>query len=81
VHLVVTMPAVLARLALVNKRVDYDLLVRAAGAMLLQVAAKPQACACALPGHTAGAGFPGSAVFAFPWIAGLGRWLCGPGPV
>jgi hypothetical protein len=36
------MPELLARLALVNKRVVYDLLFRAAAATLLQVAANPQ---------------------------------------
>jgi hypothetical protein len=41
VHLVFTMPEPLARLALVNKRVVYDLLFRAAAETLLQVAANP----------------------------------------
>ena len=36
------MPEVLARLALVNKRVMYDLLFKAAAATLLQVAANPK---------------------------------------
>lgn len=42
VHLVFTVPEPLARLALVNKRVVYDLLFRAAAATLLQVAANPK---------------------------------------
>ena len=42
VHVVFTMPELLARLALVNKRVVYDLLFRAAAATLLQVAANPK---------------------------------------
>jgi hypothetical protein len=42
VHIVFTMPAVLARLALMNKRVVYDLLFRASAATLLQVAANPK---------------------------------------
>jgi hypothetical protein len=42
VHLVFTMPEPLARLALVNKRVVYDLLFRAAAETLLQVAANPK---------------------------------------
>ena len=42
VHLVFTMPQPLARLALSNKRVVYDLLFRAAAATLLQVAANPK---------------------------------------
>jgi Putative transposase/Transposase zinc-binding domain len=42
VHVVFTMPQVLARLALVNKRVMYDLLFKAAAATLLQVAANPK---------------------------------------
>src|SRR4029434_3386635 len=41
VHIVFTMPAPLARLALVNKRVVYDLLFRAAAETLLQVARNP----------------------------------------
>ena len=41
VHLVFTVPEPLARLALANKRVVYDLLFRAATATLLQVAANP----------------------------------------
>jgi hypothetical protein len=40
-HLVFTVPEPLARLALVNKRVVYDLLFRAAAATLRQVAANP----------------------------------------
>jgi hypothetical protein len=42
VHVVFTMPEVLARLALVNKRIVYDLLFRATAATLLQVAANPK---------------------------------------
>jgi len=42
VHLVFTVPEPLARLALANKRVVYDLLFRAAAATLLQVAANPK---------------------------------------
>jgi Transposase zinc-binding domain/Putative transposase len=42
VHIVFTMPAPLARLALVNKRVVYDLLFRAAAETLLQVARNPK---------------------------------------
>jgi Putative transposase/Transposase zinc-binding domain len=42
VHLVFTMPAPLARLALVNKRVVYDLLFQAAAETLQQVAANPK---------------------------------------
>ena len=44
------MPAVLARLALVNKRVVYDLLFRAAAATLLQVAANPTRLGAAIGG-------------------------------
>jgi len=42
VHLVFTVPAPLARLALANKRVVYDLVFRAAAATLLQVAVNPK---------------------------------------
>jgi hypothetical protein len=42
VHLVFTVPEPLARLALANKRVVYDLLFRAVAATLLQVAANPK---------------------------------------
>jgi hypothetical protein len=42
VHLVFTMPEPLARLALVNKRVVYDLLFQAAAETLLQVAKNPR---------------------------------------
>src|SRR4029453_8818062 len=42
VHLVFTVPEPLARLALDNKRVVYDLLFRTAAATLLQVAANPK---------------------------------------
>jgi Putative transposase/Transposase zinc-binding domain len=42
VHIVFTMPEPLARLALVNKRVVYDLLFRTAAETLLQVAANPK---------------------------------------
>jgi putative transposase/transposase-like zinc-binding protein len=42
VHLVFTIPEPLARLALVNKRVVYDLLFRAAAETLLHVAANPK---------------------------------------
>jgi hypothetical protein len=41
VHIVFTMPELLARLALANKRVVYDLLFRAAAETLQQVAANP----------------------------------------
>jgi len=50
VHVVFTMPEVLARLALVNKRVVYDLLFRAAAATLLQVAANPMRLGAAIGG-------------------------------
>jgi hypothetical protein len=50
VHLVFTMPEPLARLALANKRVVYDLLFRAAAATLLQVAANPQRLGAAIGG-------------------------------
>ena len=42
VHIVFTMPEPLARLALANKRVVYDLLFQAAAETLLQVAANPK---------------------------------------
>jgi len=42
VHVVFTMPQVLARLALSNKRVVYDLLFQASAATLREVAANPQ---------------------------------------
>jgi hypothetical protein len=42
VHLVFTMPQPLARLALANKRVVYDLLFQAAAETLLQVASNPK---------------------------------------
>ena len=42
VHIVFTMPEPLARLALVNKRVVYDLLFQAAAQTLLQVARNPK---------------------------------------
>ena len=42
VHIVFTMPAPLARLALANKRVVYDLLFQAAAETLRQVAANPK---------------------------------------
>ena len=50
VHVVFTMPEVLARLALVNKRVVYDLLFRAAAATLLAVAANPKRLGAAIGG-------------------------------
>jgi hypothetical protein len=50
VHVVFTMPAVLARLALSNKRVVYDLLFRAAAATLLQVSANPKRLGAAIGG-------------------------------
>lgn len=50
VHLVFTMPEPLARLALVNKRVVYDLLFRAAAETLLQVAANPKRLGAAIGG-------------------------------
>ena len=50
VHVVFTMPEVLARLALVNKRVVYDLLFKAAAATLLQVAANPKRLGAAIGG-------------------------------
>jgi len=50
VHLVFTVPAPLARLALANKRVVYDLLFRATAATLLQVAANPKRLGAAIGG-------------------------------
>ena len=50
VHLVFTVPEPLARLALVNKRVVYDLLLRAAAETLLQVAANPNRLGAAIGG-------------------------------
>ena len=50
VHIVFTMPEPLARLALANKRVVYDLLFRAAAETLLQVAANPQRLGAAIGG-------------------------------
>jgi Putative transposase/Transposase zinc-binding domain len=50
VHIVFTMPEPLARLALANKRVVYDLLFRATTATLLQVAANPKRLGAAIGG-------------------------------
>jgi hypothetical protein len=50
VHLVFTMPEPLARVALANKRVVYDLLFRAAADTLLQVAANPTRLGAAIGG-------------------------------
>jgi Putative transposase/Transposase zinc-binding domain len=50
VHIVFTMPEPLARLALANKRVVYDLLFQAAAATLLQVAANPKRRGAAIGG-------------------------------
>jgi len=50
VHIVFTMPEPLARLALANKRVVYDLLFQAAAATLLQVAANPKRLGAAIGG-------------------------------
>ena len=50
VHLVFTMPEPLARLALVNKRVVYDLLCQAAAETLLQVAKNPKRLGAAIGG-------------------------------
>ena len=50
VHIVFTMPEPLARLALANKRVVYDLLFRAAAETLLQVAANPKRLGAAIGG-------------------------------
>jgi Putative transposase/Transposase zinc-binding domain len=50
VHVVFTVPEPLARLALANKRVAYDLLFRATAATLLQVAANPKRLGAAIGG-------------------------------
>jgi hypothetical protein len=50
VHIVFTMPEPLARLALANKRVVYDLLFRAAAETLQQVAANPMRLGAAIGG-------------------------------
>ncbi len=50
VHIVFTMPEPLARLALPNKRVVYDLLFHAAAETLLQVAANPKRLGAAIGG-------------------------------
>ena len=50
VHIVFTMPEPLARLALRNKRVVYDLLFHAAAETLLQVAANPKRLGAAIGG-------------------------------
>lgn len=50
VHVVFTVPEPLARLALANKRVVYDLLFRATAATLLQVAANPKRLGAAIGG-------------------------------
>jgi hypothetical protein len=50
VHIVFTMPEPLARLALVNKRVVYDLLFHAAAETLLQVASNPKRLGGAIGG-------------------------------
>ena len=50
VHLVFTVPEPLARLALANKRVIYDLVFRATAATLLQVAANPKRLGAAIGG-------------------------------
>ena len=50
VHIVFTMPEPLARLALVNKRVVYDLLFQAAAETLLQVARNPKRLGGAIGG-------------------------------
>jgi hypothetical protein len=52
VHVVFTMPESLARLALANKRVVYDLLFRAAADTLLHVAASPRRLGAAIGGLT-----------------------------
>jgi hypothetical protein len=49
-HIVFTIPAPLARVALSNKRVVYDLLFRAAAATLLQVGANPKRLGAAIGG-------------------------------
>ena len=51
VHIVFTMPEPLARLALVNKRVVYDLLFQAAADTLLQVASNPKRLGAAIGGR------------------------------
>jgi Putative transposase/Transposase zinc-binding domain len=50
VHIVFTMPELLARLALCNKRVVYDLLFHAAAETLLQIAANPKRLGAAVGG-------------------------------
>jgi hypothetical protein len=50
VHLVFTLPQPLARLALVNQRVVYDVLFHAVAATLLQVAANPKRLGAAIGG-------------------------------
>jgi hypothetical protein len=50
VHIVFTMPEPLARLALCNKRVVYDLLFHAAAETLLQIAANPKRLGAAVGG-------------------------------
>ena len=50
VHVVFTVPEPLARLALANKRIVYDLLFRATAATLLQVAANPKRLGAAIGG-------------------------------
>jgi len=50
VHVVFTVPEPLARLALANKRVVYDLLFRASSATLLRVAAHPKRLGAAIGG-------------------------------
>ncbi len=50
VHIVFTIPEPLARVALANKRVVYDLLFRAAAETLLQVAANPKRLGAAIGG-------------------------------
>ena len=50
VHVVFTVPEPLARLALANKRVVYDLLFRATAATLLRVAANPKRLGAAIGG-------------------------------
>jgi hypothetical protein len=50
VHVVFTVPEPLARLALANKRVVYDLLLQATAATLLQVAANPTRLGAAIGG-------------------------------
>lgn len=52
VHIVFTMPEPLARLALANKRVVYDVLFRAAAETLLRVAANPTRLGAAIGGLT-----------------------------